>query len=206
MRPAAIMLDSLMIQRRELRSLQSFIAGILFRVGIRADWATIIGGILGVTAGILFARGDTALGILALALSGGLDAVDGTIAREFERSTAFGGILDLTFDRLVEAAVLLGLVWSHPTLRLPAVVVLATWYVNITVFMATGAALDPRGKLIHYPPGLVERTEALLFFLLLALAPAFGAYLCYAYAALEVATAIQRVGYAWRHLGASSDG
>ena len=80
-------------------------------------------------------------------------------------------------------------------------VVLATWYVNITAFMATGAALGASEKLIHYPPGLVERTEALLFFLLLALAPAFGAYLCYAYAALEVATAIQRVGYAWRHLG-----
>jgi hypothetical protein len=103
-------------------------------------------------------------------------------------------------------AVLLGLVWPHPALRLPAVVVLSTWYVNITAFMATGAALDPSEKLIYYPPGLVERTEALLFFLLFALAPAFGAYLCYAYAVLEAATTIQRVAYAWRHLGGSSDG
>jgi phosphatidylglycerophosphate synthase len=154
----------------------------------------------------MFARGDTAPGILALALSGGLDAVDGTVAREFERPTLLGGILDLTLDRVVEAAVLLGLIWPHPASWLPAAVVLATWYVNITAFMATGAALGASEKLIHYPPGLVERTEALLFFLLLALAPAFGAYLCYAYAALEAATAIQRVGYAWRHLGASSNG
>ncbi len=70
------MLDSLLIKRRKLRSLQSHVARMLYRAGIRADWATIIGGILGVTAGILFARGDTALGILALASSGGLDAVD----------------------------------------------------------------------------------------------------------------------------------
>jgi len=82
---------------------------------------------------------------------------------------------------------------------------LATWYVNITAFMATGAALRANEKLIHYPPGLMERSEALGFFLLLALAPAFGAYLCYAYAALEAATAIQHVGYAWRQLGATSD-
>jgi archaetidylinositol phosphate synthase len=59
--------------------------------------------------------------------------------------------------------------------------------------------------LIHYPPGLVERTEAFLFFLLVALAPAFGAYLCYFYAALEALTAIQRVGYAWRHFGGRSE-
>jgi len=201
----AFMLDSLLTQRPKLRALQSLAARMLYRAGIRADWATIMGGVLGVMAGFLFIRGDTAPGILALALSGGLDAVDGTIAREFERPTLLGGILDLTLDRVVEAAVLLGLIWPHPALRLPAAVVLATWYVNITAFMATGAALGASEKLIHYPPGLVERTEALLFFLLLALAPAFGAYLCYAYAALEVATAIQRVGYAWRHLGASSD-
>jgi phosphatidylglycerophosphate synthase len=199
------MLDSLLIKRRKLRSLQSHVARMFYRAGIRAAWVAIIGGILGVTAGVLFAYGATAMGILALALSGGLDAVDGAIAREFERATALGGILDLTVDRVVEVAVLLGLIWPHPTLRLPAVIVLATWYVNITAFMATGAALRASEKLIHYPPGLVERSEALGFFLLLALAPAFGAYLCYAYAALEAATAIQRVGYAWRHLRVTSD-
>jgi phosphatidylglycerophosphate synthase len=200
------MLDSLLTQRSELRALQSLAARMLYRAGIRADCATMMAGVLGVTAGFLFARGDTALGILTLALSGGLDAVDGTVAREFQRPTLLGGILDLTLDRVVEAAVLLGLIWPHPSLRLPAAIVLATWYVNITAFMATGAALGASEKLIHYPPGLVERTEALLFFLLLALAPAFGTYLCYAYAALEAATAIQRVGYAWRHLRASSHG
>jgi hypothetical protein len=96
------MLDSLLIQNRELRNLQSHLAGLLYRAGIRANSATVIGGVLGVTAVVLFARGDTALGILALALSGVLDAVDGAIAREFKQATAFGGILDLTLDRVVE--------------------------------------------------------------------------------------------------------
>jgi hypothetical protein len=43
----------------------------------------------------------------------------------------------------------------------------ATWYVNITVFVATGAVIGESEKLIHYPSGLLERTEALVFFLLL---------------------------------------
>ncbi len=159
---------------------------------------------IGVIAGVLFARSHLALGIFALGLSGILDAVDGTIAREFEVATSLGGILDLTLDRIVEAVVLLGLVWQHSGLQFPAAIVLATWYVNITVFMATGAALGASEKLIHYPPGLVERTEALIFFVLLALAPIWGAYLCYAYAGLETATVAQRVTYALRSLGVSS--
>jgi archaetidylinositol phosphate synthase len=198
------MLDSFMAQRPAVRSLQSHVAWMLYQSRIRANQATIIAGILGVTAGILFARGNLALGILALALSGILDAVDGTIAREFAGATALGGVLDLTLDRVVEAVVLLGIIWPHPWLQLPAAVVLATWYVNITVFMATGTALAASEKLIHYPPGLVERTEALMFFVLLALAPTWGAYLCYAYAALEAATVVQRVTYALRYLEASS--
>jgi archaetidylinositol phosphate synthase len=199
------MLDSLMARRPALRRVQWQVARTLKQAGIRAIWATTIAGILGVLAGIMFADGEIAIGLLTLALSGGLDAVDGTIAREFERATPLGGVLDLTLDRTVEVAVLLGLIWRHPSWDLAAAVVLATWYVNITVFMATGAALGGSEKLIHYPPGLVERTEALLFFALLALAAPLGIYICYAYAALETATAAQRIAYAWRELGAVPD-
>jgi archaetidylinositol phosphate synthase len=195
------MIDSLIAQLAPVQRLQSNAARILYEVGIRANWATAVGGIFGVLAGLMFARGEDVIGIIALALSGGLDAVDGTMAREFETATQLGGILDLTLDRIVEVAVLLGLVWRDPALELPAAIVLATWYVNITVFMATGAALGPTNKLIHYPPGFVERTEALLFFVLLVIAVPVGPYLCYAYALLEIATAIQRLIYAWRHLG-----
>ena len=191
-----------MVRQAALRRVQSNAARILYRTGIRANWATTIGGVLGILAGIVFARGEIVMGIIALALSGGLDAVDGAIAREFETTTRLGGILDLTMDRMVEVAVLLGLIWQHSALDFAAAVVLATWYVNITVFMATGAALGGDEKPIHYPPGLVERTEALVFFVLLAIAAPLRAYICYAYAALEAFTAMQRMAYAWRHLGA----
>jgi archaetidylinositol phosphate synthase len=194
------MLDSLMGQQSGLRSLQSLAARLLYRSGIRANQVTVAGGLTGVAAGILFASRHLVTGIVALALSGLFDAVDGTIARGFEGATPLGGVLDLVLDRVVEAVVLLGLIWPYRGLQLPAAIVLATWYVNITVFMATGAALGASEKLIHYPPGLVERTEAFIFFVLLALVPAGGVYLCYVYALLETATAVQRVMYALRYL------
>jgi phosphatidylglycerophosphate synthase len=114
------MLDSLMVRQPVLRGLQSSVAGSLYQAGVRANSATMISGILGVLAGIMFARSELAIGNVALAVSGGLDAVDGTIAREFETATRVGGILDLTLDRIVEVAVLLGLIWNHPPLDFAA--------------------------------------------------------------------------------------
>jgi hypothetical protein len=77
-----------------------------------------------------------------------------------------------------------------------------SWYVNITIFLAVGAALEHHGpKLIDYPPGILERSEALIFFVVLAIVEAspllrpLGPILCYAMTALEIATGAQRLMY-----------
>jgi len=61
--------------------------------------------------------------------------------------------------------------------------------------------MDPRGVA---QGALRPADEALIFCVLLALAPFCGAYLCYAYAGLEAATVVQRVTYELRYLGGSS--
>jgi hypothetical protein len=58
---------------------------------------------------------------------------------------------------------------------------------------SSSAVFAHRGELIAYPHGLVERTEVIIFFVLLAMAPTAGPVLCYGYALLEVATALLRV-------------
>jgi hypothetical protein len=64
-------------------------------------------------------------------------------------------------------------------------------------------------KLIHYPPGILERTEALIFFAVLALvesthylAPT-GPLLCVAMTVLEILTGAQRFLFGRAHLRAS---
>jgi archaetidylinositol phosphate synthase len=194
------MLDTWLVGKSGLRGAQSRAAAILSRAGLRANHVTIAGAAIGILSGLAFACRLNAAGLAALWLSAALDAVDGTMAREFAHSTGIGGVLDLTADRVVEAAVLLGLVWRRPHLAFAALTVLASWYVNITVFLAVGAALETREKLIRYPPGLLERTEALVFFTLLVFAGRTGPGLCYAYALLEIWTAIQRLGFARREM------
>ncbi|HYA35218.1 MAG TPA: CDP-alcohol phosphatidyltransferase family protein [Candidatus Binataceae bacterium] len=198
------MLDSALGGNPAARHLQSIAARALAGIGMTPDAATIAGVITGVIAGVAFGAGATALGIAMLALSAAMDAVDGTIARERSTPTAHGGLLDLCSDRVVEVAVIVGIAWRRPEIHFAAFVLVASWYVNITVFLAVGAALEHKGpKLIEYPPGILERTEALIFFVILALARPIGPILCWAFTALEIATGAQRFIFGWRTIGRS---
>ena len=201
------MLDSILGANSDLRGVQSRCARLLFRIGIGANVATVCALLVGIASGVAFARGDLMIGLIALALSALLDAVDGTIARECAAPSALGGVLDLTADRVVETFVIVGIAWRDPALYFPAMLLIGSRYVNITVFLAVGAALERHGpKLIDYPPGILERTEAIIFFVVLALVEAtaitrpLGPILCYAMTALEVATGAQRLIFGVRML------
>ena len=205
------MLDSVLSATPDIRNLQSRIARLLFRVGVSANIATMLALVAGIASGIAFARGGLMLGLIALAVSAGLDAIDGTIARECAAPSVLGGVFDLTADRVVEIFVIVGIAWRDPALYFPALVLVGSWYVNITVFLAVGAALERRGpKLIDYPPGILERTEAIIFFAVLAIVEAtaiirpLGPILAYAMTALEIATGAQRLMFGIRLLRAQN--
>jgi len=201
------MFDSILATNPDVKRVQSRCARALFGAGISANVATILAMLAGVASGIAFALGHVAFAIVALAFSALLDGVDGTIARECAAPSPLGGILDLTADRVVEACVIVGIAWRDPDLYLPALVLVVTWYVNITVFLAVGAALEgPSAKLIEYPPGILERTEAIIFFIVLGLLEStsllrpIAPMLCYAMAALEIVTGAQRLQFGVRRL------
>jgi archaetidylinositol phosphate synthase len=201
------MLDTIFGANPDIKKAQSQCARALFRVGVSANVATILAALAGIASGIAFARANVTWAIVALAVSAAFDALDGTIARECAAPSAIGGVLDLSADRVVEACVIVGIAWRDPALYFPALVLIATWYVNITVFLAVGAALEgPGKKLIEYPPGILERTEAIIFFVVLGLLEAspitrpIGPILCYAMAALEIVTGIQRLQFGLRML------
>jgi archaetidylinositol phosphate synthase len=173
----------------------------LHRAGIPANVLTYAALVCGVVAGGLFYVGRMWAGLAMVLLSGGLDAVDGRVARLGSGATLWGGVLDLTFDRVVEAAVLLGIAVPHPHLHLPALVLASTWYVNLCVFLAVGAAsVHAAEKVIAYPPGLLERSESLIFAFIVVALPGLAAAAAYVYAALELVTAAQRFRYGRRAL------
>ncbi|MGH7932936.1 MAG: CDP-alcohol phosphatidyltransferase family protein [Candidatus Binataceae bacterium] len=195
------MLDTILGRHPAIKRAQSRAAHMLFSAGLSPNRATAAGLAAGVIAGAAFGANVTGFGIAMLLVSAALDALDGTIARECAAApTVLGGIFDLCSDRVVETAVLIGIAWRRPELYFPALVLIGSWYVNITVFLATGAALKRGTKLIAYPPGLVERAEAIVLFIVLAILRPFGPWLCYIYTALELATGTQRVFFALTEL------
>jgi archaetidylinositol phosphate synthase len=177
------------------------LARALVRARVTPNGLSVAALALGIGAALLFYFDRGWWALLVLLGSGLIDAVDGRVARLGQGSTPWGGVLDLTFDRIVEAAVLLGIAIPHPQRHLPALVLACTWYVNLCVFLAVGAASEKQSeKIIAYPPGLLERSEALIFALIVVIAPGFAPAAGYVYAALEIVTAAQRFRYGRRAL------
>jgi len=82
----------------------------LFRRAINPNLLTLLGTFVSVLAAVAFAFGAFPLAGALLILGGLFDLVDGVVARHFHVSTAFGAFLDSTMDRLVDMAVLFGII------------------------------------------------------------------------------------------------
>ena len=89
------------------------IVAVLARAGVSPNHLTLLGFAGNLGAAVLAARGEfLAAGIVALVFSA-IDLLDGALARGTGRATAFGAVLDSTFDRLSEAAVLAGVAFFY---------------------------------------------------------------------------------------------
>ncbi len=84
-------------------------------VGVNPNTLTLIGLFMSIVAAFYFARGELMAGGFFLLISGLLDALDGTVARENNRITCFGGFLDSVCDRFADAAVLIGAMYGGLT-------------------------------------------------------------------------------------------
>lgn len=187
------MLDTYANKPGWLDSALSTTAQALIQRNIRANTLSSFALVTGVGSGLLFYLDLPFVALPLLILTGFADGVDGRVARLGSGSTPWGGVLDLVFDRIVEAAILLGITLPYPHLHAPALVLAVTWYINLCVFLAVGAASQQqREKVIVYSPGLIERGEGLFFAIFAGFWPHWAAPVVYLYAALEVLTAGQR--------------
>jgi archaetidylinositol phosphate synthase len=86
-------------------------------MNVSPNYLTIAAICFGVLSGFSLFIQQKLLAILALAVSGLLDAADGTLARKSQNPTTAGCILDIFGDRLVETNVVLGLFLYDPINR-----------------------------------------------------------------------------------------
>ncbi len=81
------------------------------RLHIHPDLVTLVGLVIVLVGAVIAARGQFLLAGLILLVGMPLDAVDGAIARAMGRTDRFGALLDSTFDRYADGAMLFALAY-----------------------------------------------------------------------------------------------
>lgn len=179
--------------RRYVQPIIGIGANFFLKLGFTANGVTILAMLIGVSSGIFTYLDYNYIGVLVLWLSGYLDAVDGTIARETNSSSAFGTIMDITFDRMVEASVIIGVASRYRELSYSAMLLSISIIITMTVFLTTGSLTDKKSeKSFYYQAGLAERTEGFIMFSLIILLKDKAEIMIYALTIMIIITILQR--------------
>ncbi|HHX91332.1 MAG TPA: CDP-alcohol phosphatidyltransferase family protein [Paracoccus sp.] len=178
----------------------------LARCGVRADWVTGFGLVLGLGAALAIWAGMWLAALVLVLASRLADGLDGAVARA-TGITDFGGYFDIVADFTFYAAIPLAFVLADPAANGAAgAFVLASFYINAASFLgfailAEKARMhsDAQGrKSVYFSSGLLEGTETIVFFVALCLFPAVFAPLALIFGALCLLTAALRLGAAVR--------
>ncbi|KMJ56868.1 CDP-alcohol phosphatidyltransferase [Bacillus sp. LL01] len=178
--------------RKYVQPIISNTAEKLLKFGLTPNQVTIISFFIGVSSGAFFYFGLPVIAVLVLWISGFLDAVDGTMARK-TKSSPWGTVMDVTFDRLVEISVILGVAFVYPEIQWALLLLSVSIIFSITVFLTVGAVSEKQGmKSFYYQAGLAERTEGFILLSLMMLLPAFVLWTTLVFLAVEIITGLQR--------------
>lgn len=171
------------------------------KIDIDPNIVTIIGVLISIFAGVLYASGNLGAGALFIIISGFCDVIDGAIARSQNRRTKFGGFLDSVCDRFADAAIIIGIIYSgyvDPVLGALAI------HASLTVSYIRSRA-ESEG--INCTVGIAERAERLLIIIVGSFLAAIlgGSHNVMAITiglltVLSYITVFQRVNYVWNEL------
>ena len=172
---------------------------------ITANQLTLIGLLIGIfCAFFIFLSGKLQdiififISTILMVLSFFIDTLDGAIARS-GKTTIFGGILDVFCDRTVEVLIIMALISTQPLkLIWPGMLSLGAIILCITMFLIVGGSiketnLEESKKVIYYRHGLMERSETLLFLLLITILVLWRFILLMIFAILVFITALLRL-------------
>ncbi|RNA70290.1 CDP-alcohol phosphatidyltransferase family protein [Alteribacter keqinensis] len=192
--------------RKYLQPLIGKTADQLLKLNLTANQVTVAAFIIGVSSGVFILMEMPVTAVLVLWISGFLDAVDGSMARK-TASTPFGTVMDVTFDRLVEVSVILGLAFLYPDVMWALLLLSVSIIFSMTVFLTVGAVSEKRGvKSFYYQAGLAERTEGFILFSLMILFSSVLLYTTLLFLFVEVFTGMQRMLEAKRILSDTEGG
>jgi phosphatidylglycerophosphate synthase len=153
--------------RAALEPVTSRLAGTLARAGVSADVLTATGLTLGLAAAGAAADARWGAALVLWLVSRLADGLDGPVARHRGGGSDRGGFFDIVADFTVYGAFVVGCAIGQPDARLALLVLLLTYYVNGTAFLAFSAVVARRAqttgledeRTLVFTRGLTEGTE-----------------------------------------------
>ena len=109
--------------------------------------------------------------------------------------------MDICFDRVVEAGIILTLGYQYPEARWGMMILLVSILMSMTVFLTSGALIhQKKEKSFYYQAGLAERTEGFIFLSLMMVFQQHLLWIVYIFAGAIGITVFQRVYEAYQML------
>ncbi len=169
----------------------------LGRTGIKADQLTILGIVMGSSAGVAIGVGALRLGLLLLVLAALPDILDGAVAKASGTASPRGAFFDSVADRFTDGVLFMGVAWylagSQPgrIAVLPMAVMGASLLISYERAKAEALGYEAKG-------GIMERAERLIALGLGLLFNQLLIPILWIMLALTLLTAAQRFVKVWK--------
>ncbi len=176
--------------KRNGRKLIRPLVNISVKMGVHPNYITILGFLITIFTGFLYARGAFRLAALLLLIAGVLDAVDGDVARLTGKKSSFGALLDSALDRLSEAVIFGGLLYYYRA-DIQAIILI---FVSFTLgFMVSYLRARGEGLGVSIRVGPMDRTGRYIYLFLCSLiGPGLFLKFLVPYAVLVFITVVSR--------------
>ncbi|MBK2267640.1 CDP-alcohol phosphatidyltransferase family protein [Francisella philomiragia] len=159
---------------------------------IAPNVVTILSLICGLVAAVSFFINQY-LCVFLLLLSGYLDILDGSVARLQNSSSSFGTMLDILSDRFVESFIIIVIFINQLDIAWVGLLMMMSIIVCISSFLLVGIfSQKESSKSFYYSPGLIERAETFIFFIVMILLPSTVFVLGLIYTLLVLWTTLYR--------------
>lgn len=156
---------------------------------------TLASGLVGLLCAFIIVANFPLIATCMLLFSGWLDMADGSLARYQNTSSSLGAALDIFVDRVVESVVVIAFLLQSPDDRgLMCLLMMTSMLLCITSFLVVGIFTENQtDKSFHYSPGLMERAEAFIFFILMVFLPQYFTILAISFSLLVLWTGVYRI-------------
>ncbi|NGX44140.1 MAG: Inner membrane protein YnjF [Candidatus Anoxychlamydiales bacterium] len=162
---------------------------------IDPNLVTILSTFFGVFSFFLIILNRKYLAVFTLLISGYLDTLDGSIARISKKKSSIGSVLDIFSDRIVEMLIIVALFLVDPIERsFLSILMISSSYLCITSFLVVAIFFQNSSeKSFYYSVGMIERTEAFIFFISMIVFYKYFKILALTFSVLVFLTAFIRV-------------